>query len=241
MQLVCEHVPISTPRIHNLFFDDRHMYIVMDYVDGEDLITLWPKLSLWRKLYVVWTIRRYIQKLRAWRPPKPDIPGPIDASGEPVDCECPQFGEWPQGPFANYSELCAWFEHVRALTVDMAKHRFHHEIDEKNLPHFDRSTPLVFFIHGDISMRNIRVSKDGTVWLLDWGFSGMYPQWFEYVGMMKYRAWIDPHPWLWMFCIPFMAGWYHKQASFLDKIRIGLQNPFWRITPVKAPDNRGGE
>jgi thiamine kinase-like enzyme len=41
---------------------------------------------------------------------------------------------------------------------------------------FDDSMPLVF-IHGDISPYNIRLGKDGTVWLLDWDSTGAYPQW----------------------------------------------------------------
>ena len=50
---------------------------------------------------------------------------------------------------------------------------------------FDDSMPLVF-THDDISPYNIRLGKDGTVWLTDWESGGAYPKWFEYANMMAY-------------------------------------------------------
>ncbi|EJU00491.1 hypothetical protein DACRYDRAFT_108558 [Dacryopinax primogenitus] len=174
MRLISTQTSIPTPRVHECLIRDRTMFFVMDYIDGEDFYTLWPNLSLFGKCRIMWTIRRYIRELRTWKPPVPDIPGPVDATEKPVRCIGTEFGEGPAGPFNSYADLYDWFEHKRALAVDMAKNWFHYELDEKKLPHFDSSMPLVF-THGDISMHNIRISRDGTVWLLDWGSSGMYP------------------------------------------------------------------
>jgi len=52
--------------------------------------------------------------------------------------------------------------------------------------------PLVF-THGDISPNNIRLGKDGALWLLDWESAGAYPQWFEYANMMAYD--VDDSGW----------------------------------------------
>jgi hypothetical protein len=85
---------------------------------------------------------------------------------------------------------------------------------------FDDSMPLVF-THDDISPYNIRLGKDGTVWLTDWESGGAYPKWFEYANMMAYdddEGW--PHGMRWF--IPLIAGWYMKQLSFLVNNPVGI-------------------
>ena len=42
---------------------------------------------------------------------------------------------------------------------------------------FDNSAPLVL-THGDRNLRNI-MGDDDRLWLVDWGWSGFYPPWFE--------------------------------------------------------------
>lgn len=49
---------------------------------------------------------------------------------------------------------------------------------------FDDSAPLVF-THQDINMRNLIVGDDGCLWLIDFGWAGWYPLWFEYVVMKR--------------------------------------------------------
>jgi hypothetical protein len=64
------------------------------------------------------------------------------------------------------------------------------------------SLPLVL-THEDItgSVYNVRLGIDGKVWLLDWGFACMYPQWFEYATIMAYASgrkvtvYDPPHGW----------------------------------------------
>ena len=53
--------------------------------------------------------------------------------------------------------------------------------------YFDKSPPLVF-VHGDISVFDVRLGTDGKFWLLDWGrATNMYPQWFEYASIFAYN------------------------------------------------------
>lgn len=49
---------------------------------------------------------------------------------------------------------------------------------------FDDSSLLVS-VHGDLNPRNIVAGEDGRLWLqvVDWGWSGFYPPWFELVAM----------------------------------------------------------
>ena len=87
--------------------------------------------------------------------------------------------------------------------------------------YFDDSLPLVL-THGDISVYNVRLGADGKVWLLDWGFAGMYPQWFEYASIMAYYNKGSPRGWLWF--APLIAGWYNSQLSFMHRCAPGIQH-----------------
>ncbi|KIM39116.1 hypothetical protein M413DRAFT_29675 [Hebeloma cylindrosporum] len=52
--------------------------------------------------------------------------------------------------------------------------------------------PLVF-THGDLSLSNIMLSDDGTLWIVDWADSGFYPPWMEALGVYRY----ENHPQSW--------------------------------------------
>ncbi|EJU03007.1 hypothetical protein DACRYDRAFT_115291 [Dacryopinax primogenitus] len=232
MQYVSSHTTILIPRVHNWSYSsDECLNIVMDYIDGEDLRTLWPKLSLWRKIWIIWTIRDYIKQLRALRLPGADVVGPVDGTGKPIRCYGEQFAySNPPGPFDSYDKFVEFFDHARAVTI----HRNQNwkpcgpPKDERLFPHFDRSGSLVF-THGDVGMQNIRIDKEGKVWLLDWGMSGMYPPWWEYTSFRKYDNRAQFFPWLWARGVPFMAGWYPAAERYINSIRDGMDNPYWII------------
>ncbi|KIM39117.1 hypothetical protein M413DRAFT_29676 [Hebeloma cylindrosporum] len=52
--------------------------------------------------------------------------------------------------------------------------------------------PLVF-THGDLSLSNVMLSDDGTLWIVDWADSGFYPPWMEALGVYRY----ENHPQSW--------------------------------------------
>ncbi|KAF8207133.1 hypothetical protein K438DRAFT_2083818 [Mycena galopus ATCC 62051] len=85
--------------------------------------------------------------------------------------------------------------------------------------------PLVL-THGDISLTNVRIGRDGTVWLIDWGFSGVYPEWFEYAGMMAYSEARRPGltPRLWLRLVPLIAGRHHSKQAFMERIELALDH-----------------
>jgi aminoglycoside phosphotransferase (APT) family kinase protein len=85
---------------------------------------------------------------------------------------------------------------------------------------FDDSRPLVF-THGDLSMRNIIYGRDGRIWLVDWGQSGFYPRWFEYVSMV-YAAENDKAPDSWNRLIPFIVDPLFKHMKWIDQLGVAL-------------------
>jgi thiamine kinase-like enzyme len=59
-------------------------------------------------------------------------------------------------------------------------------------------------------MRNIVVGHDGKLWLVDWGWSGFYPPFCEYIAT-KSTADNDSAPKSWWKYIPLITGAWLKE------------------------------
>ena len=89
---------IPIPRVRRKF-KDKYGYsiIVMDYIPGERLDHVWPSLSLWSKLWVALTLRRYIRQLRQIHSSFPgplQIPPPPPLSGVVVSFLAGSMDSW---------------------------------------------------------------------------------------------------------------------------------------------------
>lgn len=221
MRLVSSQTSILLPRVRKTVIWKGWLYVFMEYIDGQDLTYVWSSLSLWRKLTTAWTLRGYVAQLR--RIVVPHVPGPMDGSGAPRRCRGNCFGENSAGPFPAYRTLSAWYASKARITITLlrqiCKNRGHKFI-EPDLK-FDDSLPLVM-THGDIALHNVRLGPDGSVWLLDWGASGVYPRSFEYASMMVYDTPSLAWPRSWFFLAPFIAGWYKSQNRFIRELSLAF-------------------
>ncbi|EJU00441.1 hypothetical protein DACRYDRAFT_23330 [Dacryopinax primogenitus] len=102
--------------------------------------------------------------------------------------------------FNNAQELGQWYQKKR-LIVDVIGMAWHRDRPTIPVPPLDHSTPL-FFTHGDINLRNVRVDAVDQIWLVDWGRAGFYPDWFQYACM---RVFADHLPKSWADLIPAMV------------------------------------
>ncbi|KAJ6491355.1 kinase-like domain-containing protein, partial [Mycena vitilis] len=182
MELVSAQTSIPIPRIlRHVIWKDR-VWTFMEYIEGIDLLEAWGSLASWKKLWVAWTLRRYVRQLREVKVALPEVLGPLCPSQNAAKCVGHYFTDIRAGPFNSYSELTAWFTSKYRITLLLENHaKVARTLDPKPYV-FDDSMRLVL-THGDISLRNVCIGWDGTVWLIDWGFSGVYPEWFEYAGM----------------------------------------------------------
>ncbi|TFY78838.1 hypothetical protein EWM64_g5175 [Hericium alpestre] len=186
----------------------NNFYVVMDFVHGTTLDSSWPRLAPWRKLMVVWTMRRYVRELRKvpfQHASKEPWPGPL--GDEPIACIGPLFGEYDAGPFSTYAGLADCFAHKLDVAVRMKK-------APPFVAPFDASMPLVF-THLDLVPHNVMLDDAGRVWVIDWGISGFYPQWFEYAAMAA--GWEDMSRYG-GFLARGIAGFYEPQRCFIDSI-----------------------
>jgi len=218
INLVRASTSIPVPAVRRLIPGDRQQehYLVMEYVPGRTLDACWSTLGLWRKLVLVWTLRKYVRQLRKvpFGPPGQEPrPGPIGE--EPQECQGTFFTDYGAGPFPTYTILAEWFAHKLAVSQRMKKAPL-------TVRPFDRSMPLVL-THFDLAPRNLILDNTNRLWVLDWGYAGFYPQWFEVAAMMWDWRQLGWHG---KWTAQFIAGFYQKQLQFFEHISWALTTGF---------------
>ncbi|KAI0732424.1 kinase-like domain-containing protein [Fomitopsis betulina] len=197
MLLVSAATSIPVPKVRKYVTCNHNVWVFMEHVGGRNLEDAWPSLSIFTKLWIIWKLRSYIHQLRQIPLAEPRIPGPIDGSEKPQRCIGYYFTELSQASKHN----------GKAPSLSLEKLVF------------DDSAPLVL-THGDVVPRNVILGDDGRLWLIDWGFSGVYPLWLEYASMAAYSNASAPRFWRWF--VPLMTGWYPSQLSYLQALSGAL-------------------
>ncbi|KDQ07616.1 hypothetical protein BOTBODRAFT_598471 [Botryobasidium botryosum FD-172 SS1] len=210
MELVRAHTTIPTPHIHRKVRVEKEDYvlIVMEYVEGRQLSECWSSLSFWSKLRIIFTLRQYVRQPRQIRTPYSSVPGPPGETPQICWRGPPYIGAGPAGPFPDYASLSHFFNGLASRA------------DPPVSEPFDDSRPLVL-THHDLGMRNIIIGVDGRVWLIDWGWAGIYPEWFEYTGA-NFAAENDEVSGSWWWFIPLIAGPYFTQEGWLHSIGYSI-------------------
>ena len=72
-------------------------------------------------------------------------------------------------------------------------------------------------------MRNLLLNNHHVLWVVDWGFSGLYPPWFEFIGM-RFAAQKDRDPQSWQRCIKYMADPAFEIEVWMKKIGYDLSD-----------------
>jgi hypothetical protein len=217
MHLVRAQTTIPVPRVQRVI---RHLHdegdglIVMDLVkNAKQLHICWPSLSFWAKLKVVLVMRGYLQQLRRIQDAHSAIPGPLGPC--PLPCSGLQFGYDKRGPFSTPLALAEHFNKELRFAEDRASRGY---APSPGCRPLDESlfAPLVF-THNDLNMRNILLDNDGQLWIVDWGFSGFFPAWFEYLGM-RFAAQKDHECSSWLNAIKFMAQPAFEMERWMARI-----------------------
>lgn len=222
MTVVAENSSIPVPRIRGVYNQHRHTHIFMEHIDGTDLISAWPCLPFWRKLYIAWLVRGYVKQLRRIKLLHPGIPGPFDGTGKPLKCKGHFFTGAGAGPFSSHDDMREWFCRKHRIAKTAQKR---HGLKRSRTEFVDHDALVL--VNGSINPRSIRIGTDGTVWLVDWSLAGLYPTSFEYCSIMA-DGQLPDTPRLWTRLAPWIAsGRSNKQQwEFLCSIKLALLFPY---------------
>jgi aminoglycoside phosphotransferase (APT) family kinase protein len=200
LDFVRSNTSIPVPKVRRFMNYGLEQFILMEKIEGTRLDRLWPSFSPLQRLLVAWTLRGYILELRkaSANYHRCHIPGPIADTPQPCRGAGSLFFDREVGPFEGTRQLLDYFS----------------QWPGNNGPRFDisyESQPLVL-THGDLSMRNIIVGRDGKLWLVDWEWAGFYPPFCESIAT-KSTALNDEAPSSWCRCIPLITGVWAKEEK----------------------------
>ncbi|KAF7552900.1 hypothetical protein G7046_g7265 [Stylonectria norvegica] len=190
MQYITKNTTIPIPKVYAVHTTpDQHIYVEMEYIQGEDLDTAWRtegRLSQDQKKTIFADIKEYISILRELQPPAGDLVA--SALGNPAyDC---RIGARFFGPF---------------------NHRDFHSLTRGQLRKEDIVTVLV--------PRNVIVRNGRVAAIIDWGFAGWYPEYWEFT-----KGHYDFFP---------KEDWteYFRQAIPRYDIELIAERALWELLP----------
>ncbi|KAL3457434.1 kinase-like domain-containing protein [Aspergillus heterothallicus] len=156
---------------------DEYGYLFMQYIPGQNLHDLNPEA-------LPDLVPHVVKIVNALGQISGSKPGPAG-------------GGTPVGHIYGDHGAKTAFDSIQAMNVYMnkrlayrnaylAQHRSIHCDDSLDLTAY----PLVL-CHGDLCRRNIILKEDGSLCLLDWGYAGFYPRFFELVALKCTRPYTD--------------------------------------------------
>lgn len=209
MIFVRESTKIKVPQIYALYTDDTDAttstnYIVMEYIEGQNLATIWETLSSSEKGDITATLARYFTELRQLPSPKyfgalgkrPLLGGMFWTSKRNPAIN---------GPFDKESELNEAFvlKYSVDYTVGSETQSFHKaNFYRRVLSNVFQNHPPKF-THGDFQRKNVMVKRRDSdhsggcdvpmyeVTLIDWETSGWLPSYWDYSMAALSTRWDD--------------------------------------------------
>jgi aminoglycoside phosphotransferase len=159
---------VRVPRVYRFFQDHNDPtwptgYLFMEYIPGKNLegLDVDAYREITRRLA---NIVRYIQEV----PREIDSPGPVG-------------GGVPRGNMWGYHDAGTTFSSVDDLNAWVNR-----RIEVLNKTVDLRQYPLVL-CHLDLCRRNTLMMEDGSICLLDWGYAGFFPRFYEVAAIEFYN------------------------------------------------------
>lgn len=187
-------------------------FFAMEYVRGQTLAACWSTLSLWSRLRVVWELRQHIRELRRVQSPFSNRPGPLGGSAAQELHNLIFYEKRPH--FETVDDLTEWY------SVKMKRTKGNGAVP-LDTPPFPDASPLVI-THADLHHGNIILDDSGRVWVIDWGHSGYFPIWFEFV-TAALIARISKAPDSWLVLLPLVTGPHFAYESYAEESRMILR------------------
>ncbi|EIW51508.1 kinase-like protein [Trametes versicolor FP-101664 SS1] len=144
-------------------------YLVMERVIGDTLEQLWRSMSLWGTLRAAWQLRGYLRLLHTVT--AQTTGGLHSGRTRSIWLDDQRGPVRHASPAAFVGYLNWWLVNCR--------------------PEYCTSYPELvlkpakdhILVHQDLAPRNMILDSHGTLYLVDWGISGFYPEYMEYFGI----------------------------------------------------------
>jgi len=148
-------------------------------------------------------LKGYLEQLRSLVPPEPGKVQSVD--GEGFTDNRLGYDEW--GPFESHDAFNAFFQHERLRKLPARFPRA-----QAPLAITKGRTWRTVFTHGDLGPHNILwdTNKAEIAAIIDWEFSGWFPEYWEYT-----RAYYGPATWK-------KLGWWEMLQEYTDCYREEL-------------------
>lgn len=223
MRFVREHTDINVPRVYAVYQrvlpkGTKFTYIVMEEVPGDTLQNMWEKLDDGGKLKICRQLRENIDTLRRLPPPAYfGCVGEFHVTDSIFDST--NSDSAPQGPFSTELEfLDAMVDCYSLHGGERMKYRA--EYFRRVFPKALRGNDKPVFTHNDLQRKNIMITPEGKVFIIDWATSGWYPSYWEYsTTMFACGEWRDD----WPARVPELMIEFPSQYIWLSTVR----NEIW--------------
>jgi hypothetical protein len=187
-----QNLQIPAPRLYALWQElDEVMYIIMEFIPGDTLKSLWSNLTKSNKMRIMKKLRSVFEQIRS-------SPSPGFYRNVSRGCLlCHLF--WitgneksVSGPFKSERDLLLGLaEKSRVNSANNNRHSYMADFIERQLPRAFGNDHLPTFSHSDLQRKNIvreipsghkNTSTEETyiVLIVDWEVAGWYPSYWEY-------------------------------------------------------------
>lgn len=202
--LLEKYTEIPTPRLYAMYREGDKLFIIMEFISGQSLDTVWSSLSKEEKLPVVSQLRQIMDQVRSL--PPPGVFGGVHEGPLPHRYFFSlENDSLVTGPFKREEDVCqALVLRSQRNWEQWGRRGWMTEFFSRHI-----STALnghdIVFTHSDFQRKNIMVReghnlsniKDGglrrfqVVAVLDWEFAGWYPSYWEYALCFAHFDWLD--------------------------------------------------
>lgn len=154
---------------HGSSYGEGIVCILMEYIEGSTLASIWPQLDEEEKLHVYGQVAEALNELHS---AEAKFAGPFrDEDCPPEVSRGTLFTDYDAGPFETIRDLEEWYN----SRLRVCKH---FKRISPTAPNFHFDDRLVY-CHMDVAARNLIYSPKREIWFVDWAFAGAYPPLFE--------------------------------------------------------------
>ncbi|KAF2789406.1 kinase-like protein [Melanomma pulvis-pyrius CBS 109.77] len=215
LRFVAQATSIPVPKIRRTYTYHGMLFIELEYIKGMDLEAAWTQnlLSVDQKKAIVNELAGFVRQLRELEPPQKGIV----ASAYSNSCLDYRIGTRPVGPFSNHDEFHNFLRGYNPWE-DCGK-VFGQQVLQCHSHRY-----RTCFTHSDLAQRNIIVDNGRIVAIIDWAFSGWYPEYWEYT---------KAH-----YCLMNIPDWYLEFGRAMPRYKSELEAERSLWTQFDEPGNQ---